>query len=428
MNFELFITKRILFNNAHKDTISSPIVKISIAAIALGVLMMLIAVGTGRGLREKIQEKIASLNGHIQIMNYDTNRSEVSVVPISKEQPFYPNWEAYFREELDKIPTSFLEKSLEITHIQPIITKGGIIRTEKTFEGIIAKGVDANFRWEAMKSYLVVGKLPDFTSEEVSDEVLISSYLANRLSLKVGDTCQTLFVKEDGSKIPNQRLFKVAGIYNSGFQQFDASFILVDMRHLQRMNKWNEAQVGMFEVFVNNFDKMNEMNKAIYSQIDYNLDAQTIAQKYQTIFDWFHTFNLNILIIISIMILVGGVNMITALLVLILERTPMIGILKALGAKNWSIQQVFLYNAGYLIGLGLLFGNVIGLGLLFIQKYFSVLKLNPSVYYVSEVAVAINFWEILALNVGVFILCLLMLLLPSYIVTKISPVKAIKFD
>ena len=279
-----------------------------------------------------------------------------------------------------------------------------------------------------MKNYLTAGNLPNYSTQEISNEILISDYLANRLELKVGDFCNTLFLREDGKTIPNQRNFHIIGTYNSGFQQFDATYIITDIRQLQRINKWNANQIGMFEVFINDFNQMQSVGDFIYGNIHSTLDSQTIAQKYQTIFDWFHTFNLNIIIIIGIMILVGGVNMITAILVLILERTPMIGILKALGTTNWSVRKIFLYNAGYLIGLGLFWGNIIGLGLLFVQKYFSILKLNPNIYYVSEVPININPLHIILLNIGIFGLCLLMLLIPSYIITKISPIKAIKFE
>ncbi|GIZ15263.1 ABC transporter permease [Capnocytophaga catalasegens] len=432
MNFEFFIAKRIIFNKEDKNTISSPIIKIAISAIALGLIMMLIAIATGTGLQKKIQEKIASLNGHIQIYNYDTNRSDVSVTPIDLYQDFYPKWDTIFTlsGKLEHTNTfkNILNYQPRVTHIQPVITKGGIIRTEKTFEGIIAKGVGKDYDWQYMKTYLTTGRLPNYSTSEISNEILISDYLANRLALKVGDSCNTLFLREDGSSIPNQRNFHIVGTYNSGFQQFDATYIITDIRQLQRINKWNANQIGMFEVFINDFDQMQVVGDFIYGNIHSTLDSQTIAQKYQTIFDWFHTFNLNIIIIIGIMILVGGVNMITAILVLILERTPMIGILKALGTTNWSIRKIFLYNAGYLIGLGLFWGNIIGLGLLFLQKYFSILKLNPNIYYVSEVPINISPLHIILLNIGIFTLCLLMLLIPSYIITKISPIKAIKFE
>ena len=202
----------------------------------------------------------------------------------------------------------------------------------------------------------------------------------------------------------------------------------MDIRQLQKINKWTPQQVGLFEVFIKDFDQMDSVGEYVYNHIPTTYDSQTIAQKYPTIFEWFHTFDLNIFIIIAIMVIVGGVNMITAILVLILERTPMIGTLKALGATNWNIRKIFLYNAAYLIGLGLFWGNLIGLSLLCIQYYFAPLKLDPTVYYVTEVPIYLHMGYIIALNVGILITCLLMLLVPSYIVSRISPIKAIKFE
>ena len=378
--------------------------------------MILIAIATGKGLQERIRQKIASLNGHIQIFNYDTNHSEVSIVPISTEEDFYTQ------------PDFFNQGKNRVIHIQSVITKGGIIRTEKTFEGIIAKGIGMDYDWKYMKSYLKKGKIPNYSTDTLSNEVLISEYIANRLELSVGDTCNTLFLREDNISIPNQRNFTICGIYSSGFQQFDASYILVDIRQLQKINKWKANQTGFFEVFIKDFDQMNSIGEYIYNHIPPEYDSQTIAQKYPTIFDWFHTFDLNIIIIISIMVIVGGVNMITAILVLILERTPMIGMLKALGASNWMIRKIFLYNAGYLIGLGLLWGNLIGISLLLIQYFFSPLKLDPSIYYVSEVPIYLHLGYIIIVKIGILITCLLMLLVPSYIVSRISPIKAIKFE
>ncbi|MCM4168571.1 Lipoprotein-releasing system transmembrane protein LolE [Arenibacter antarcticus] len=413
MNFEFFIAKRLVTAKEHKISISAPIIKIAIAAIALGVIMMLVAIATGVGLKHKIREKIAAFNGHIQIYNYDNNNSDVSVVPVSLEQEFYPEF-----------------KSVSgIKHIQGVATKAGIIRTEETFEGVISKGVGTDFNWEVFKEFLVDGKLPDF-SGELNDEVLISQILANRLNFKTGDSFVAIFFKEDDeSKMPNQRKFIITGIYDSGFEELDASYIFIDIRHIRHMNKWAPDEVGNFEIFLDNFDDMESKAKEIYGKTLSDLDTQTIQGKYFRIFEWIGLFDLNIAIIIGIMIIVGGFNMITALLVLILERTQMIGVLKALGSSNWSIRKIFLYNATYLIGVGLLLGNSIGLGIIGLQYKFRILKFpNPKEYYIDYVPVYIDVWMVLALNLGVLVLCLLMLLIPSYVITKISPVKAIKFE
>lgn len=411
MRLELFIAKRLIFGKQYKNNISAPIIKIAVIAIALSLVMMMIAIATGTGLQRKIREKVAAFNGHIQIFNYDNNTSEVSVNPISTQQDFYPNFTL----------------TDGIDHIQAVALKGGIIRTETTFEGIIAKGVGKEYRWDYMEEYLTEGRLPEYGGER-NEETLISAYLANRLGFTVGTEFYAFFLKDDESSVPSQVKFKVVGIYDSGFQEFDATYIFVDLRHIQRINRWNEDEVGSFELFVSDFSTLAQKGREIYTKTPATLDSQTIAGKYHYIFEWLSLFDFNIAIIIGIMILVGGINVITALLVLILERTRMIGILKALGSANWSIRKVFLYNAAYLILVGLFWGNLLGLGLLLLQRQFGFIKLDAATYYVTQAPVYLNPLHILALNAGTLVLCLVMLLVPSYIITKIAPVKAIKFE
>lgn len=413
MNFEYFLAKRLIKGAAHKISISAPIIKIAIAAIALGLIMMLIAVSTGVGLKYKIREKVAAFNGHIQISNFDNNASDVSIVPVSLNQDFYPKFTT-----IDGI-----------SHVQAVASKGGIIRTEETFEGILAKGVGKDYNWSVFEEYIVDGELPDF-SGELNEQVLMSRLMANRLNLKTGDKFYAFFLKDDDvSKLPNQRSFIISGLYDSGFEEFDGVYLFTDIRHIQRMNKWGEDEVGNFEVFLNSFDDIDEKSKEIYGKTLSTLDTQTIVDKYYKIFEWINLFDFNILLIIGIVIIVSGFNMITALLVLILERTQMIGVLKALGSANWSIRKVFLYNAAYLIGIGLFWGNLIGLGAIFIQQKFRILKFpNPQEYYIDYIPVYIDFSTVLLLNLGVLFLCLLMLLVPSLIITKITPVKAIQFE
>ncbi len=411
MNYEYFIAKRIIGSKAYKSSISAPIIKIGISAIAIGIVVMMIAIATGIGLQQKIRDKVVAFNGHVIISNFDSNNSQESIFPISTKQDFYPEF-----------------KSVDgIRHIQAIATRFGVIRTETDFEGVVLKGVGADYSWDYFKDFLVEGRLPDYTKKR-NQEVLMSQYIANRLKFKVGDTFQMIFAKDDPNKLPNIITYNIVGIYNSGFQDFDATYVIGDIRHLQRINNWEDDQVGSFEVFINDFKQLQQKGVEIYKNTPSTLNTQTISEKYFSIFEWIKIFDKNIYGIIAIMILVAGINMITALLVLILERTQMIGILKALGSNNWSIRKLFLYNASYLILLGLFWGNLIGLGLLFTQKYFKLFPLDPTIYYVSEAPVYINFGYIIALNICTLILCLIMLLVPSYIITKISPVKAIRFE
>ena len=411
MNYELFIAKRIIAAKQYKSSVSSPIIKIAITAIALGLIIMMISIATSVGLQKKIKEKISGFNGHIQISKYEENNSKITFNPISLAQTFYPTFTT-----IDGIK-----------NVQSYASKGGVIRTEKDFEGVILKGVNVDYDWSFFKTYLVEGAVLKLT-DSMSSTVLISKITADRLNLKLGDSFTTIFFKNDPKKAPNARKFTIGGIYNSGFKEFDENYIIGDIKQVQRLNKWESNQVGGFEVLLDDFDALEEKGAEIYSVVPQMLNAETIAEKDPTIFEWLDLFNTNVFVIIGIMVLIAGINMITALLVLILERTQMIGILKALGNSNWSIRKIFLYNAGYIILVGLFFGNLIGIGILLIQKYVGIIKLNPETYYVSEAPVYIDAGYILALNIGTLLLCLLMLLIPSYIVSKISPVKAIKFD
>ena len=411
MNFEYFISKRLITSKHHKSNISAPIIKIAIAAIAIGMVMMIISVATGIGLQQKIRQKIAAFSGHIIISNFDDNQSQVSLEPISIKQNFYPNFNS-----VDGI-----------SHIQAVITKSGIIRTQTAFEGIVFKGVGKDYQWQNLQEYLIQGRLPKL-SNTLNPEELISQYLANRLQLKLGNKFNTFFMKNGGNQLPNIRVFEIVGIYNSGFQDFDATYIIGDIRHLQRINKWTPDQVGAFEVFIDDFSQIKQKGTEVYQQTSSTLDTQTIIEKYYFIFDWLKLFDFNIIIILIIMIIVAAINMAVALLVMILERTQMIGILKAIGADNWTIRKIFLHNAAHLILRGLFWGNLIAIIILLVQQNFGVIKLNPENYYVNQAPVDINWLYIMLLNLMTIAICMLVLLVPSYIITKISPVKAIRYD
>jgi len=411
LNYEFFLAKRIIGNKSYKSSVSAPIIKIGIAAIAISIIVMLIAIATGIGLEHKIRDKAVAFNGHITISNFDSNASEAAQVPISKNQDFYPEFTAVEG----------------VSHVQAVANKFGIIRTNTDFEGLFLKGVGTDYDWRYFKEFLIEGRLPTYT-KKYSSEVLISKYLANRLKFAVGDSFQMYFMKSDPSQPPSIMKFTVVGIFNSGFEELDKTYVIGDINHVQRLYRWKKDQIGNFEVFIANYNDLDRLGDAVYAQTPSTLDAMTVKQKYATIFEWIPIFTTNIYVIIGIMILVGAINMITALLVLILERTKMIGILKALGSSNWSIRKVFLYNASYLIGCGLFWGNLIGIGILLLQKQFEFIKLDPSVYYVTVAPVYLDWTYVVLLNLMTFILCVLMLLIPSFLISKIVPVKAIEFE
>ena len=411
MNYEYFLAKRIIGNKSYKSSVSAPIIKIGIAAIAISIIVMLIAIATGIGLERKIRDKAVAFNGHISISNFDSNESEGAQVPISINQDFYPEFTTV----------------AGVSHIQAVANKFGIIRTNTDFEGLFLKGVGSDYDWRYFKDFLVEGRLPVYT-QKYSSEVLISTYLADRLGFVDGDSFQMYFMKSDSSKAPSIMKYSIVGVFNSGFEELDKTYIIGDINHVQRLNRWSKDQIGNFEVFIPNYNDLDRLGNEVYAQTPSTLNTLTVKQKYATIFEWIPIFTTNIYIILAIMIFVGAINMITALLVLILERTQMIGILKALGSSNVSIRKLFLYNASYLIFCGLFWGNLIGLGVLFLQKQFQFLTLDPSVYYVTVAPVYLDWTYVVLLNVMTFVLCILMLLIPSFIISKISPIKAIKFN
>lgn len=409
MRFESFIASRIIRSIPYKNTISSPIIKISILSISMGLVMMMVSISSGVGLQKTIQNKISSFFGHISISNFQNNSSESSLKPILINQEFYKN-----------------NKNEQIYHIQTVAYKSAVIITESTFEGLVLKGINKDFNSSEFSNYLTEGRLP-LKSEKINNEVIISDYLSKRLSINLNDKFRTTFFKI-GFSIPNERNFKVVGIFKSGLIEFDQTYFLGDIRHIQKMNNWSSNQIGNFEIFIKDFDAISKTSNDLYQNTPSDLDVISISDKFPDIFNWIALFDMNIFVIIIIMILVGGINMITALLVTILEKTKLIGVLKVLGSSQDSIRYIFLSNGVYLISIGLFFGNILGLGLIFIQKLTGFIKLNPETYYVSEVPLDLNFMTIISLNFGVLFFCLLMLIIPSYLIGRISPTESLKIS
>ena len=410
MKFEFFIARRMMSSKHYKSSVSAPIIKIGIGAISLGMIVMLISVATSAGLQREIRNKIIAYKGHITISHFDGNRSDESLLPLDLTDLLLRQLDS-----VEGISSYYFEAN-----------KFGIVRTENDFEGVVFKGLDKQFDWDKFNGYLLEGRLP-VVGDSLTNEILISQYLSNRLGLRTGDPLFMYFLREDENRPPAQRKFDIVGVINSGFQDLDATYLLGDLRHVQILNKWTPNQVGEIVVMAGDFDQLDLLNERIYQNISFDLDSRTVVQQHAEIFEWISIFDQNTQMILVIMILVAGINMVTALLVLILERTPMIGLLRALGGQSHSLQKIFLLNAAHLIGWGLLFGNLIGLSLLFIQQFFGVIPLDPSVYYVTEVPIHLNFFHWIYLNLGVFVLSMLMLLIPSNIVRKVSPVTAMGF-
>ena len=394
----------------YKSSVSAPIIKIGIGAIALGMIVMLISVATSAGLQREIRNKIIAYKGHITISHFDGNRSDESLLPLDLTDLLLRQLDS-----VEGISSYYFEAN-----------KFGIVRTENDFEGVVFKGLDKQFDWDKFNGYLLEGRLP-LIGDSLTNEIVISQYLSNRLRLRTGDPLFMYFLREDENRPPAQRKFDIVGVINSGFQDLDATYLLGDLRHVQILNKWTPNQVGEIVVMAGDFDQLDLLNERIYQNISFDLNFISLNGFNPRYFEWISIFDQNTQMILVIMILVAGINMVTALLVLILERTPMIGLLRALGGQSHSLQKIFLLNAAHLIGWGLLFGNLIGLSLLFIQQFFGIIPLDPSVYYVTEVPIHLNFFHWIYLNLGVFVLSMLMLLIPSNIVRKVSPVTAMGF-
>ena len=410
MNFETYMANRFRKSNSYKSTVSSPIIKISVSSIVIGIVMMIISISSSVGLQNTIQTKVSSFFGHISISNFENNSSLSSLKPIKID-----------------LKKEVLIKNPKISNIQYVAYKSGLIINKKSFEGVIFKGISSNFDWSVFSNYIIDGNVVN-TTNEITNDVIISEYLSKKLSLEVNQKFKTTFFKSNSIVAPNERIFKVVGIYKSGFNEFDEVYFIGDIRHIQKMNKWQRHEIGSIEVIIDNFDEIDNVTQELYDETSSALNVLSIKERFPEIFNWIALFDINVLLIIIIMILVGGINMITALLVTVLEKASLIGVLKTLGSSNNSIRSIFLINGTYLISLGMVIGNLISILIIFLQNKIGFINLDPETYYVSELPFDFNFSSILFLNIGVLVLCFLMLILPSLVITKISPSESVKIN
>ena len=408
MKFETYVASRFRKSYTYKNTVSSPIIKISVFSIIIGIVMMIISVSSSVGLQKTIETKISSFFGHISISNFENNTSFSSISPISLSLDYKK-----------------LHNNSEIIHVQNVAYKSGLIVNKNSFEGVVFKGISSDFNWSSFSKYIRKGKILTI-NETVSNQVIISEYLSKKLSLDLNDKFKATFFKPNSSSIPNERIFEVSGIFSSGLIEFDETYFIGDIKHIQKMNKWNSNQFGNVEIFLKNYSQLEKVSNQLYKKTSAEINVLSIVNRFPEIFNWMALFEINVLLIIIIMILVGGINMITALLVTVLEKTSIIGVLKTLGSSNKSMRTIFLINGAYLISLGLVIGNFIALGLIFIQNYTGFIKLDPDTYYVSELPFDFNLMTLLILNISVLLFCFTMLIIPSFIISKISPSESIK--
>lgn len=414
MNLPYFIARRLIRGRTEKMSFSRPINVIAIVGIAMGLAVMIIAVAVLTGFKQQIRDKIVGFGSNIQILNFDSNLS-LETIPVSDTQAFIPRI-----REMDGIK-----------HVQVFATKAGIIKTTEAIQGVVLKGVGSDFDWNFFRSSIVDGTVFSVSDTGRTNEVIISKKISDMLRLKTGDSFAMYFVQDP----PRSRRFTVSGIYETSLEEFDKMYVFCDIGHIKRLNGWTDDQVSGFEIFIDDFDRLDEMTLAVRNQVGYRLleeetkfKVTNIRLRYPQIFDWLNFQDMNVFIIITLMLLVAGFNMISGLLIIILEKTNMIGVFKALGSDNGTIRKIFLYQAGWLIAKGLLWGNVIGLGLAFLQLKTGIISLDPSSYYIKTVPVNLELSHLLMLNTGTMIIIILMLLVPSQLISRITPVKAIRYD
>lgn len=414
MNTELFIARRIVSRQHSKNSFSRPVVAVAVGGISIGLAVMILAVAIVTGFKKEISEKVIGFGAHLQIVNYDNNTS-YETLPITKNQDWV--------DDIAEMPG--------IESINMYIVKAGIVKTDENLHGVVFKGIDKDYNWKFFNQYLVEGDTLIIADSVKSNGVVISKYIADALELKLGDSFAAYFIQDP----PRMRKFTITGIYNTQLQDLDKIFVLADIKHLRKLNDWEDDQITGFEIHVSDFSKLVEHEIAINRIVGNNfspdgsaLKVTNIGEEYPGIFDWLSLLDINVLVILILMVSVAGFNMISGLLVIILERVNMIGILKSMGATNFKVGKVFVHVSGFLISRGLLIGNVIGIGICLLQKYTGLITLDPESYYVAVVPVNIDFLHILLLNVGTLVITVAMMILPSMIVSKISPADSIRFN
>lgn len=413
-SLELFIAKRIHFSKEGDRQVTPPAVRIAMIGIALGLAVMILSVAIVIGFKKEVRNKVIGFGSHIQITNFDNNSSFEST-PIAVSDSLL--------QALQAFPG--------IRHVEGYATKMGILKTDSDFQGIVLKGVGTDYDWSFFRKNLKEGEILTINPDKASTDVIISKYLSDLLGLKLGDSFLTYFVQED----VRARKYTVTGIYETGFMDYDKLFVLADIKQIRRLNNWEEDQVSGLELLVDDYDNLDQTAEDLYFDLVEKQDrlgntyfTRSVKEMNPMIFNWLDVLDINVIVILILIFAVAGFTMISGLLIIILERTNMIGILKALGENNTSIRKIFLYISFFLIGKGMLWGNVIGISICLIQSHFHILTLDPSIYYLDAVPIDLSIFSLLLLNIGTLCASMLMMLGPSYLITKIDPAKSIRFE
>lgn len=408
MNIAAFIARRIAFNQ--QKSFSRFVIRLSIAATVISVTVMILTLTFASGFQQVISHKVFSFWGHIRIQSYYAAR-----VSIAEEAPIHRS---------DSI-TDLKNINPNIRKVQAFATKNAILKTAETIEGVLFKGVEKDYDFNNLKQFLQEGRWIEFNDSSYSNEINLSASIANDLKLKVNDEVLIYFIQPNAP--PRPRKLTVAGIFKTGIEEYDKLIAIGDLKLIQRLNDWAPDQVGGYEIFLHDLDRMYEVNYDIVPYLPIGLQSNTIKDIYPNIFDWLNLQNRTIWIVLAIMIVIATLNLITCLLILVLERIRMIGILKSLGARNSTVQSIFLYHGSIITLFGLVLGNVIGLAVALLQQKYGFISLPEDAYYIPQVAVDIVWWQIALVNIGTFIVCFTVLLIPIIIVKKVQPVKAIQF-
>ncbi|WP_455787704.1 ABC transporter permease [Parabacteroides goldsteinii] len=414
MNLELFIARRIHFSKEGNRQVTPPAVRIAIVGVALGLAVMILSVAIVIGFKKEVRNKVIGFGSHIQITNFDNN-SSYETTPIAVSDSLL--------QALQEFPG--------IKHIEGYATKMGILKTDSDFQGVVLKGIDTDYDWSFFRNNLKEGELLTIDPKKTSTDVIISRYLSDLLGLKLGDSILTYFVQED----VRARKFNIVGIYETGFMDYDKLFVLADIKQIRRLNGWEKDEVSGLELLVDDYDKLDQIAEDLYFNLVEKQDrhgntyfTRSIKEMNPLIFNWLDVLDVNVVVILILIFAVAGFTMISGLLIIILERTNMIGILKALGENNVSIRKIFLYISFFLIGKGMLWGNVVGIAICLIQSHFRIIKLDPSIYYLDAVPIDLSIVSLILLNIGTLCASMLMMLGPSYLITKIDPAKSIRFE
>ncbi len=414
MSFSYFLAKRFGANRSKNKTRKRSSINIATFGITVGLAVMIVAISVVIGFKREVRAQIVGFGSHVQISSY-SGSSSFDRQPIT----------------IDSLTNLSLKGIPAVSKIEPIVTKPGIIKTDNNFKGVVFKGVNENYDWNFYKKNLVEGSVLDFTRAENQNNILISDKLAKQLNIKLGDDIFAYFFQQQ----VRARKFRIVGVYATTFSEFDNLFVICNLSVIQSLNQWDSTRISSVEIMLSDFDLLEQTTGEIESIVGNKFDdnrliynTQSIKELYPQIFNWLEMLNLNAYIILILMMAVAGFNMISGLLIIILEKTQTIGILKALGMKNRDIRKVFVLNALFFVVRGMFWGNIIGLLAVLLQKYFRIIPLNPEYYYTDFVPVAINLWWIALLNVAVFVLSIAIMVLPSQIITQISPAKSIKFE